>query len=84
METILQIAGWQFYFGSNARDQPIHVHAEKGNMECKFWIDDDNFEIRPALEYNLTPETRRAVKKIIYDHFDYIVARWIQMLKKAE
>lgn len=84
MDTILQMAGWKLFFGVNTRDQPMHIHAEKGNLECKFWIDDDNFEIRPALEYNLTPEARRTIKKIIYEHFDYIVSEWVNALKKSE
>ena len=45
-------------------------------MECKFWLDVDNFEIQVALEYNITPQARREIKKIIYEHFDYIVAEW--------
>jgi hypothetical protein len=45
-------------------------------MECKFWLDSDNFEITIALEYNLTPQSKREIKRIIYEHFDYIVSEW--------
>ena len=76
MPTILLIAGWRLYFWSNEKYEPMHIHAEKGEMECKFWLDPDNFEITIALEYNLTVQAKREIKKIIYEHFDYIVSEW--------
>lgn len=33
-------------------------------MECKFWIDIENYEITSELEYNLTPHAKREIKKI--------------------
>lgn len=52
------------------------MHAEKGDMECKFWLLVDEVEIREAFEYNLTPGAKRKIKKIIYQHFDIIVEAW--------
>ena len=83
MPTILLIAGWRLYFWANESNEPIHIHAEKGDMECKYWLDIENFEITVALEYNLTSQARREIKKIIYEHFDYIVAEWNKYFKKA-
>jgi hypothetical protein len=51
-------------------------------MECKFWLGVENFEIKSALGYNLTPQARREIKKIIYEHFDYIVSEWHVFFKK--
>lgn len=51
-------------------------------MECKFWLDPDNYEITLAFEYNLSPQSRREVKKIIYEHFDYIVSEWNRIFKR--
>lgn len=36
MPTILQILGWRFFFYSNEGNEPIHIHAEKAEMECKY------------------------------------------------
>ncbi len=76
MPTVLLMAGWRLYFWSNENNEPIHIHAEKGEKECKFWLDVDSFEIKIAYEYGLTPQARREIKKIIYLHFDYIVSEW--------
>lgn len=76
MPTILVNCGMEALFLANEMNEPIHVHAGKGEMECKFWQDTYNFEITISVEYNLTPQTRREIKKIVYSHFDYIVDEW--------
>ena len=50
-------------------------------MEIKFWIDVENFEIQEALAYNFSSQARREIKKIIYEHFDYIVSEWNKYFK---
>ena len=81
MPTILVIACWRIFFYSNERQEPIHVHAEKAEMEIKFWIDIENFEITEAFAFNLTPQAKREIKKIIYEHFDYIISEWNKYFK---
>lgn len=76
MPTILLINGWRFHFYSDERNEPIHIHVEKAEKECKYWLDADRFEIREAYSYNLAPRDTRQVRKIIFEHFDYIVAEW--------
>ena len=53
-------------------------------MECKYWLDQDNFDITISLEYNMTPQAKREIKKIIYEHFDYIVSEWNRYFKNKE
>lgn len=54
----------------------MQIHAEKGDMECKFWLLEDQFEIEEAFSYNLTPGARKEIRKIIFQHFDLIVESW--------
>ena len=82
MPTILYIFGWRLFFYSNENNEPIHVHAEKGDMECKFWILADEVEIKEAFSYNLTPSSKKEIKKIIYQHFDLIVDAWNNYFKQ--
>lgn len=76
MPTVLYILGWRLFFYSNEGMEPIHIHAEKGDMECKFWILQDEVEISEAFAHNLSPAARKEIKKIIYQHFDLIVDSW--------
>ena len=81
MPTILVIAGWRIFFYSNESHEPIHVHAEKAEMEIKFWIDTENYELKEAFSFNFTPQAKREIKKIIYEHFEYIVSEWNRYFK---
>lgn len=76
MPTILVISGWRFFFYANEGDEPIHIHCRKGDADAKFWLDTDSFELVEAHAYNMSPRDKRAVRKIVFEHFDYIVAQW--------
>jgi len=76
MPTILMILGWRFYFYANEGNEPIHVHCRKGDAEAKHWLDVEAFEASEAHAYNMSPADKRAVRKIIFEHFDYIIDQW--------
>ncbi len=38
MPTILILNGYRFFFYSNDRNEPVHVHIEKENAVAKFWL----------------------------------------------
>lgn len=76
MPTILVILGWRLFFYANEGNEPIHVHCRKGEMECKYWLNRENFDIEEAFSYNMSPKDNRQIRKIIYNHFEYIEQQW--------
>src|SRR6266571_475868 len=57
MPTLLRIEGFRFFFYSSERQEPLHVHVEKGDGEAKLWLQ----PVELAYSYRLTPaELRRA------------------------
>ncbi|MEJ2053718.1 MAG: DUF4160 domain-containing protein [Calditrichaceae bacterium] len=82
MPTILLIDGWRFFFYSNERKEPIHIHCQKGEKECKFWLDRKNFDIAQAYSYNLSSSDIRNVKKIIFEYFELIEKEWDDFQKR--
>jgi hypothetical protein len=58
------------------KEKNIHVHAQKYDMECKFWILVDEVEIKQEYGFNLTASAKREIKKIIYQHFYLIIDSW--------
>jgi hypothetical protein len=38
MPTVLRIAGYRFFFFSNERQEPAHIHVERGECHAKFWL----------------------------------------------
>ena len=76
MPTILLILGWRLFFYSNERKEPIHVHCRKGNAECKYWLDRENFNLEEAYAFNLSHKDMREIRQIIFQHFEYIEEQW--------
>ena len=76
MPTILMILGWRFFFYANERDEPIHIHCRKAEAEAKYWLDVEGFQAIEAHSYNMSQADTRIVRRIIFEHFDYIVDEW--------
>ena len=81
MPTILFVLGWRFFFYSNESNEPIHIHCQKGEKECKYWLDTEKFELREAFSFNMNTKDKREVKKIIFEYFDHIEKEWVKHQK---
>ena len=82
MPTILYIDGWRFFFYSNERNEPIHIHVQKGDKECKYWLDSNNFEVEEAYTYQMNNKDKRVVKKYIFEYFELIEKEWKDYQKR--
>ena len=83
MPTILYINGWRFFFYSNESNEPIHIHCQKADRECKYWLIRKDFDIKEAYSYNLNVNDKREVKKIIFEYFELIEKEWDKFQKEA-
>jgi hypothetical protein len=82
MPTILMILGWRLFFYSNERQEPIHIHCRKGDLECKFWLNSETFEIQEAFAFNMSSKDKREIRKIIFEHFVYIEEQWDEFQRR--
>lgn len=76
MPTVLLVRGWRVFFYSDEGNEPPHVHARKGGAECKMWLQADVFDVVEAWSHGLSPQLRREIRRIIFDHFDLILSEW--------
>lgn len=72
----------EIIFYANESNEPVHIHAEKGDMECEYWILVEEVEIKEVFSFNMSPNGRREIKKIIYQNFDLIIDSWNNFFKK--
>ena len=79
MPTVLYILGWRLFFFANEGNEPIHIHCEHGEKNCKYWLDVEHFDIIEAYSYGITGRDKRMVRKIIFQNFDLIVQEWERM-----
>ena len=82
MPTILQILGWRLFFYANEGNEPIHVHCRKGEKECKYWLLNNEFDLEEVFTYNMNIKDKREIKKIIFEHFEYIEQQWKEFQKR--
>ena len=78
MPTILVVRGWRLFFYANERNEPPHIHARKGDMDCKYWLLVDVYDIDVVYEYNVAPSARRELRRIIFEHYDLLVSEYEQ------
>jgi hypothetical protein len=81
MPTVLLINGWRFYFYANESNEPIHIHCKKAEKECKYWLDAENFSLTESFTYNMNNRDKRDVKRLIFEHFEYIEEQWNNIQK---
>jgi hypothetical protein len=76
MPTVLFIRGWRLFFYANEGNEPPHIHARKGGVECKYWLRANDFNIEEAYFYRASPASRREIRKIIFENFDYLITEY--------
>ncbi len=60
----------------------MHVHAQKGDMEGKFWLFEEEMDVRQEYSYNMSPKDLKEIRKIIFENFDFIVDSWNSYFNK--
>ena len=56
----------------------MHIHCQKAEKECKYWLDTNNFALVEAHSYNMNSKDKREVKKIIFEYFEFIEREWVR------
>jgi len=59
----------------------VHIHVQKAEMESKFWLKEDIYDVEEAYSYYMNSKDTREVRKIIFDYFDYFVKEWNEFQK---
>jgi hypothetical protein len=72
MPTLLLIEGFRFYFFSDERQEPPHVHVRKGDSVAKLWLRPVGLAF--ARGFNRT-ELRR-VRELTFEHQVFFIERW--------
>ena len=74
----------EIFFYSNEKNEPIHIHCQKAEKECKYWLDINKFALEEAYSYNMNNKDKRDVKKIIFEYFEFIEQEWNRFQKEIK
>jgi hypothetical protein len=77
MPTVMRIGPYRFFFYSNERAEPPHIHVQRGRALAKFWLDpvilarSKHFPAHEVTVISKLVETNRVrMLEAWHEHFD--------------
>jgi hypothetical protein len=78
MPTVLTTGPYRFYFYSNERNEPPHIHVQRDNSFAKFWLR----PIALAGSRHFASRELRAVEAIIRKHRVEFLETWNEHIRR--
>jgi hypothetical protein len=72
MPTVIRVGRFRFFFYSNDRAEPPHIHVEAGNSVAKFWL----CPVRLAGSRGMAPHELSRLQRLVVDHRGILVRAW--------
>ena len=72
MPTILRIGPYRFYFYSNEKGEPPHIHVQRERFLAKFWIS----PVALAGSKRFSSHELRVIQRHVEDNRDIFMEAW--------
>ena len=72
MPTVLRVAGYRFFFFSNERQEPAHIHVERAEAYAKFWL----APVRLAASHGFRSGDLAELGRLVAEHAALFQERW--------
>ena len=72
MPTLLRSGTYRFYFYSNERGEPAHIHVQRERFLAKFWLE----PVSLASSKRFRSHELRAILRIVEDHEAELLEAW--------
>lgn len=72
MPVVLRSAGFRFYFYSDERGEPPHIHVEHSGYDAKLWLDTMSF----AYVHGFTTRQQKEIVETVVKHENLIRKAW--------
>ena len=72
MPTVLRKAGYRFYFYSNERNEPPHIHIEHAGSYAKFWI----MPVPLAFNSGFNSKQILKLRNLVIEYQQYLNETW--------
>ena len=77
MPTVLKSGPYRLYFYSHEPNEPSHVHVDRDEQTCKFWLE----PIALASNLGYSAKDLRIIEKIIIDNQQRLLEAWNEYFK---
>jgi len=72
MPTILRIGPFRFFFYSNEKGEPAHIHIQRENRLAKFWLN----PIALASSTRFSSKELRKLEQLVAENRDIFLEAW--------
>ncbi|MBC2717978.1 MAG: DUF4160 domain-containing protein [Desulfobacteraceae bacterium] len=72
MPIVLRIGPYRFYFYSHEPNEPPHIHVDRDNQSCKFWLN----PVALARNLGFTAKELRAIEAITIENKKKLLEAW--------
>lgn len=72
MPEVFRIEGFVFFFYSNEKNEPMHIHVRKAGGYAKFWAE----PIELACSKNMRTKELNRAEKLINQNIQLIIDKW--------
>ena len=72
MPTVLRIGPYRFYFYSHESNEPAHIHIDRDNQTCKFWIE----PVGLARNLGFSPKELRTIEALVIAQTQDLLEAW--------
>ena len=79
MPTVFTINGFRFFFYSNENEEPVHVHVEKGEKNCKIWLIPN---VNIAYNHDFSPAEIKQIISILQKNLITLINKWYEFFAK--
>jgi hypothetical protein len=72
MPTVLRSGPYRFYFYSHEPNEPPHVHIDRDDQSCKFWIQN----VGLARNLGFSAKELRDLERLVIDNQQRLLEAW--------
>ena len=80
MPTAMKLGSYRFHFYSDEGREPVHIHVETPDGECKFWLD----PIRLAGNKGVSPEVIRKIERIVFEYSTFLEDKFYEYFNRQK
>ena len=72
MPTVMRIGPYRLYFYSHEPDEPPHVHIDRDDSSCKYWLQ----QVTLARNRGFTAHELRQIQDLVGQHQAVLMEAW--------
>ena len=80
MPTAMKLGSYRFHFYSDEWREPVHIHVETPDGECKFWLD----PIRLAGNKGVSPEVIRKIERLVFEYSTFLEEKFYEYFNRQK